>query len=162
MAAGGTSADQGLQGLTNEQSLSKLLGSGAGLSSDAQERQRQIHERLLGGSIWTKKAWNLQELVFSRRAVFIFESTITWQCHCATWNVETPGLIRSPQAREPCQEVFSEDALGLQTSPYPDLEEYARILYRYSGRELTYQEDIARDFPDIASTFARSFEGGFI
>lgn len=158
VAASGTHADHGFKACTKTEDARSLYA-GLRVSADPQVRQRQIHEFLLSESPWMGRGWTLQELVFSRRAIFLFDSTITWQCHCATWEVSMASTMLPATS---CSETFSEVAQGLQFSLWPDLEEYARLVHSYSGRKLTHLHDRYRAFLGITSTFARSFQEGFL
>ena len=41
---------------------------------------------MLQSSCWSKRAWTLQERVFSQRAVYMFDECVVWECHCLIWH----------------------------------------------------------------------------
>ncbi|KAF4506872.1 hypothetical protein G6O67_006910 [Ophiocordyceps sinensis] len=121
------------------------------------------HNHLLMASRWNTRAWTLQELLYSRRAVFLFEDTVTWECHCHVWQGSTAVATQSTRRkRHECANRISPAALGFQHSPWPDLDEYARIAMDYSCRRLTLVDDTLPAFAGITHVLSRVFAGGFV
>ncbi|KAH0564819.1 hypothetical protein GP486_001792 [Trichoglossum hirsutum] len=163
VAALGTSADHGLRGIRGV-CLAKTEREEGVIPKicDAEgERtvRRASHHSLVNRSLWNRRGWTFQELVFSQRALFFHDHTITWECHCAIWHEsdKSPSLQTNL-----CLGRFSENAKGLQYAPWPNLEEYARLVKDYSGRKLTYSEDVLSAFNGITTSLSQTFEGGFI
>ncbi|KAH6661935.1 heterokaryon incompatibility protein-domain-containing protein [Plectosphaerella plurivora] len=48
---------------------------------------RKGHEEMLRATRWTERCWTMVEGFYARRALFVYEETMTWECHCATWNL---------------------------------------------------------------------------
>lgn len=123
------------------------------------------HGELLRQSKWNTRGWTLQELLYSRRVVFFFQETVTWECHCSLWQKNSTNLIpklRGNNNRQDCINRVSEPILGFQHAPWPDLDEYARIAADYSARRVTYVEDTLRAFSGITSMLSRTFSDGFM
>ncbi|KJZ72171.1 hypothetical protein HIM_08436 [Hirsutella minnesotensis 3608] len=86
------------------------------------------HEQLLLASKWMTRAWTLQERLYSRRAVYIFEDTVNWECHCELWEGSATSVMPASRGkRHECTIRMSSAAFGFQHPPWPDLDEYARI-----------------------------------
>jgi hypothetical protein len=109
-------------------------------------------------SRWNQRGWTLQELVFSQRALFYHEHTVTWECHCAIWHEKATF----DSENDSCLIRFNPQAWGLQYALWPDLEEYSRLVQNYSQRQLTFREDIVPAFSGITMTLSQSFQNGFI
>lgn len=48
---------------------------------------RKGHEEMLRATRWTERCWTMVEGFYARRALFVYDDTMTWECHCATWNL---------------------------------------------------------------------------
>lgn len=122
------------------------------------------HNELLRQSKWNTRGWTLQEHLYSRRTVFFFQDAVTWECHCELW--QKSSLISMPKLRgsnrHECTNRLSSAILGYQHTPWPDLDEYARIAADYSARRVTHVEDTLRAFSGITSMLSRTFSDGFM
>lgn len=126
--------------------------------------QGQSHDELVLKSRWHSRGWTLQEYMYSRRCVFFFEDTITWECHCDLWENTPPSILKAIQ-RKPtpaCTIAPAEAILGYRHTTWPDLDEYARIAMEYSARKVTVPEDALRAFAGITHMLSRVYPGGFI
>ena len=124
--------------------------------------KQEHHSRLLQESTWDRRGWTLQEKVFSQRAIFFHRHTVTWECHCAIWHEgETPPQSIPPECKSDHETSLSKSSRGLRYSPWPNLDQYARLVVDYSYRDLTFKEDIMRAFAGITNTLAATFLGGF-
>ncbi|KEY66819.1 hypothetical protein S7711_09502 [Stachybotrys chartarum IBT 7711] len=121
------------------------------------------HNDLLLGSKWNTRAWTLQELLYSRRAIFFFEEAITWECHCELWQGNPTSMLKSIRGnRHVCTNPLSSSVFGFQHAPWPDMDDYARIASDYSARRVTLVDDSLRAFTGITQVLSRVFPGGFI
>ncbi|KAL7817080.1 tol protein [Trichoderma gracile] len=122
------------------------------------------HSELLRQSKWNNRGWTLQELLYSRRIVFFFQDTVTWECHCNLWQKNSINIMPKLRAssRHDCANRLSSAILGYKHPPWPDLDEYARIAADYSARRVTYVEDTLRAFSGITSMLSRTFSDGFM
>lgn len=122
------------------------------------------HSELLRQSKWNNRGWTLQELLYSRRTVFFFQDAVTWECHCDLWQKSSSNIMPKLRgsSRQDCTNRLSSAILGFQHSPWPDLDEYARIAADYSIRRVTYVEDTLRAFSGITSMLSRTFSDGFM
>lgn len=127
------------------------------------------HNELLRTSRWNTRGWTLQELLYSRRAVFFFEDTVTWECHCDLWQGATGGGGGSAFARSmakgkkpECTHRIAPSAYGFQHAGWPDMDEYARIAADYSARRVTLVDDTLKAFSGITQVLSRVFPGGFV
>jgi hypothetical protein len=159
VAAGGISAQHGLQGVENLtlESNQRQGGFLPGMRYPVQA----VHYGLIGRSEWSLRGWTFQEFVFSQRAIFFFNSAITWECHCAVWN---EGISIESSLQRECRDPkrYSRNARGFHYTSWPDLEEYHRLVREYNKRKLTYTADTLPAFAGITSALSRTFQGGFI
>lgn len=131
--------------------------------SPAQSGSAKGHDALLRQSRWSTRGWTLEEGLYSRRRVYFFEDVMTWECHCDTWEGSPTGLSKSIRGRrEGCAGLVSSPALAYCHSPWPDLDQYARISMDYSARRLTSVDDTLRAFSGITHVLSRTFPGGFL
>ncbi|KAJ6781376.1 hypothetical protein PWT90_04322 [Aphanocladium album] len=128
------------------------------------------HNELLLASRWNTRGWTLQELLYSRRAVFFFEDAVTWECHCDLWQGAGAGggngsaFARAMmKGKKPeCTNRIAASAYGFQHAAWPDMDEYARIAANYSARRVTLVDDTLRAFSGITHVLSRVFPGGFV
>ncbi|KAG6038208.1 hypothetical protein E4U41_004460 [Claviceps citrina] len=120
------------------------------------------HDELLQASKWNTRAWTLQERIYSRRAVFFLEDGVTWECHCDSWQGSAMNMMKMLKGKKPfCTNRVSSAAFGFQHSPWPDLDEYARLVMDYSVRRVTSADDTLLAFAGITHVLSRIFQGGF-
>jgi hypothetical protein len=120
------------------------------------------HVDLLLQSRWNSRAWTLQERIYSRRKVYFFEDTMTWECHCDLWQGSPTSVMKSLRgSNQPCTNRVALGSLGFLHTPWPDLDEYARIAADFSARRMAFVEDTLRAFSGITQTLAKVFPGGF-
>ncbi|KAM3527895.1 hypothetical protein NHJ13051_002672 [Beauveria bassiana] len=123
------------------------------------------HNELLLASRWNTRGWTLQELLYSRRAVFFFEEVVTWECHCDLWQQGNGGgFARNMwKGKKPeCTNRIASSAFGFQHAPWPDMDEYARVAADYSARRVTQVDDTLKAFSGITTVLTRIFPGGFV
>ncbi|KAE9362687.1 HET-domain-containing protein [Stipitochalara longipes BDJ] len=58
-------------------------------------------------SCWSKRAWTLQERIFSQRALYIFDACVVWECHCLIWHEFQRGNAISNTTAKSHEQVFS-------------------------------------------------------
>lgn len=120
------------------------------------------HHELLLSSKWNTRGWTLQELVYSRRAVFFFEDAVTWECHCDLWQGNATNMTKILRGKKPaCTNRLSEAAFAFQHTEWPDMDEYARLAMDYSMRRVTIVDDSIRAFTGVTHVLSRIFQGGF-
>lgn len=121
------------------------------------------HQDLVVASPWYSRGWTLVERLYSRRCVFFFEDTVTWECHCETWQGSPNSVMKKLKGnRQGCTGTIPDAIFAYQHSPWPDLDEYARIVMDYSARRLTHVDDTLPAFSGITHVLSRSFPGGFV
>jgi len=125
----------------------------------------KTHQDLVAASKWNTRAWTVQEALYARRAVYIFEDTLTWECHCETWTDSTQTsklkMLRA-QSRPRCALRLGPPHLAFQHSPWPDMDDYSRIVMDYTSRRLTFVEDTTKAFAGITNVLSKVFAGGFV
>ncbi|PHH59481.1 hypothetical protein CDD82_2451 [Ophiocordyceps australis] len=119
------------------------------------------HDDLLSASRWNTRAWTMQERLYSRRAVFLFEDAVTWECHCDLWQASTASSVLRGKRTE-CSSRQSPAAHGFQHAPWPDMDEYARIVMDYSARKLTLVDDSLAALQGTMYVLSHIFDGGFV
>ncbi|KAG6004355.1 hypothetical protein E4U43_000753 [Claviceps pusilla] len=123
----------------------------------------QEHSELLQASKWNTRVWALQERIYSRRTVFFFEDTITWKCHCDLWQGDTTNMMKILKGKKPiCTHGLSESVFAYRHSPWPDMDEYARLVMDYSVKRVRLVDDTLMAFAGITHVLSRTFQGGFV
>ncbi|KAK2028197.1 HET-domain-containing protein [Colletotrichum zoysiae] len=130
---------------------------------------RKLDDLVLS-SRWAGRAWTVQEGMYSRRKVYVFEETVTWECHCDVWQGSPAGgggrfskILKGGAGRGgPCQQRAFPAATGYLHPVWPDMDEYARIAMEFSARRVTLMSDTTRALRGITTVLSRSFAGGFI
>ncbi|KAF5674823.1 hypothetical protein FDENT_9917 [Fusarium denticulatum] len=123
----------------------------------------RTHQELVAASPWYTRGWTLVERIYSRRSVFFFEDSITWECHCEIWQGSPNSVMKKLRGgRQECTGAVPDAAFAFQHPPWPDLDEYARYAMEYSARKLTLVDDTLPAFAGITHVLSRSFPGGFI
>lgn len=123
----------------------------------------QSHEEKIVDSTWSIRGWTLQEYMYARRSVFFFENDIAWECHCEIWQGSPSSALKSIRGgKQGCPAPPSTAAYAYRHPPWPDLDEYARIVMDYSGRRLTVVDDTLKAFSGITHVLSRVFPDGFV
>ncbi|KAL5604449.1 hypothetical protein BROUX41_002419 [Berkeleyomyces rouxiae] len=147
---------------------------------------KAVHIDLVFESVWSTRAWTLQEALYSRRCVYIFRDVYSWECHCDTWQSNILALpsapattistkhkilggsssaarakVTAPSALK-CTARITPAALAFRHTQWPDMDEFARIVMDYSTRRLTHVQDTQRAFSGITNILSRTFAGGFV
>ncbi|PHH49090.1 hypothetical protein CFIMG_007970RA00001 [Ceratocystis fimbriata CBS 114723] len=148
---------------------------------------KALHMDLVLDSTWSIRAWTLQEALYSRRRVYIFQDVYSWECHCDAWqsNILVPaasgntattstkhkilggsGITTRAKAAAAsalkCTARVAPAALCFRHTQWPDMDEFACIVMDYSTRRLTYVQDTQRAFSGITNLLSRTFAGGFV
>ncbi|KAL0259760.1 hypothetical protein SLS55_005500 [Diplodia seriata] len=167
VAAQGETADFGLRGIKGVSSPRRL--------ADEIHTLHDGTQILSYGDGWfsqlipTKyahRAWTFQEYLFSRRKIMFKNDSVYWKCEGATWEEEIA------QIHYPRLELGMGPASNMSTmllprkqrllQPIPSLNDYARLVYAFNAKELTYPEDLPYTFAGMATMLSRSFVGGII
>jgi hypothetical protein len=123
----------------------------------------RTHQELVAASTWYTRGWTLVERIYSRRSVFFFEDSVTWECHCETWQGSPNSVMKKLRGgRQDCVGSIPDAVFAFQHPRWPDLDEYARYVMEYSARKLTLVDDTLPAFSGITHVLSRSFPGGFI
>ncbi|KAI1109253.1 HET-domain-containing protein [Nemania sp. NC0429] len=94
---------------------------------------------------WYTRGWTLQEIVFSRRALYFTETGAFWECHCHTWSEDTPTTDLS-WCNSKCNNKLSDIFRDSYFPSWPNLHMYLQLVAAYSNRQLTFDEDIVAAF----------------
>lgn len=121
------------------------------------------HQELILASPWNSRGWTLVERLYARRGVYFFEDAVTWECHCETWQGSPNSVMSKLRGkRQECTGIVHDAALAFEHSPWPDMDEYARIVMDFSSRKLALADDTLRAFSGITNVLSRTFPGGFV
>jgi hypothetical protein len=166
VVADGKDANHGLRGIKGVSQSRKVVRKSVDL--DDNFKLLQIHHSRLKSSVWWSRGWTLQEFVFSQRAIIFHDDIVSWECHCAVWDEDMEAgqaLDKSSEMNSEsasCQERYSNQARGLQFSPWPNLDQYMLLVCAYNSRQLTFAGDVLAAFKGVTNVLSRTFEGGFL
>lgn len=107
-------------------------------------------------TIWNTRGWTFQEQIFSRRLLAFTETSVTWECHCATW-VEGSRL-----RKKSCQNNTQMVAQGFAFHMNPSFEDYEGHASVYNARHLSYPEDAADALSGMLHVLSNTLNGGFV
>ncbi|KAK8008147.1 hypothetical protein PG991_010698 [Apiospora marii] len=164
VACDGNDAEFGLRGLRHSsqpRSLPGLLPLAPGITLTTRS------EDILGGTPWSRRGWTLQEQIFSRRSIIFYENTIQWICRSSRHYEDVDSPLDSPPDL-PAGAVGDVESHFEQLNPLdlslnvPDLSILCMLIANYSGRDLTYQEDVMSAFVSTFGAMQRAFPRGFI
>ncbi|OJD34800.1 heterokaryon incompatibility protein [Diplodia corticola] len=115
---------------------------------------------------YAHRAWTFQEYLFSRRKIMFKDDSVYWKCEAATWE-EDIAQIHYPRLELGLGSASSMGTMLLPRKhkllqPIPSLADYARLVYAFNTKELTYPEDLPYSFAGMATMLSRSFAGGII
>lgn len=132
-------------------------------NSKAPKPPNRPHAELVAESKWNMRAWTVEEALYARRAVYVFEDAVTWECHCDLFQGSQSRLrMLKPGSGHKCASRLGSAHLAFQHSPWPDMDDYARIVMDYTMRRLSFVEDTARAFAGVTSVLSKVFPGGFV
>jgi len=153
----GDDAGYGLRGFASIRRAPLARGKRHHLSWTEHQLTRLSH---LPSTKWYSRGWTLQEIVFSRRTLFLTEEGAFWECHCHTWSEDTAGsFVR--QVNTKCNKKLADIFRSQYFPPWPNLHMYLQLVAAYNNRELTFDDDVLAAFAGITSSLS-SFEGGFL
>lgn len=149
---------RGLHGISKPRSLPPVL-----LLTD----QASVTTRLCGKiqrSKWATRGWTLQEQLFSRRKLVFIQDSVRWICRENSYYED----VNSPFNLDPSMLYFDGGGYIEKRSIqdlslyFPDLSILIDLLAEYSGRDLTYEEDVIPAFSSTLNVLRRGFPRGFI
>ena len=142
-----------------EHSTNHKLKRASEQAKDRQYLEEQAY--LLMHSPWYSRGWTFQESLFSRRKIIFQNNTVNWECHCTAWY---EGQERNGDAvNEQCMRDpgHGRDG-GFDSTAWPDLYRYARLVCLFNRRQLTFPEDALFAFAGVMNSLSRTFKYGFI
>lgn len=109
---------------------------------------------------WYARGWTFQEVVFSRRILYLTDHGASWECHCESWTENTnPRQLRFCR---PCNKVLADIFRDSYFPPWPNLHMYLQLVAAYNTRQLSFDEDILAAFAGITTSLSTAFVGGFL
>lgn len=181
VAASGTHADAGLQGVQRDnQSTERSIH-----QESAEIQDTHLLAPLSGGqnlesTPWNRRGWTFQERLLSRRIIAFADNELVWYCHAMTCREDSPSGdaddgIRPLQALTLEPSWFTGSGAGrntiwvdgsLETDRFGmthlvrsgRFSEYVKAVQQYTHRQLTHGSDILNAFAGLSSIFQRSFQ----
>ncbi|OAR01509.1 hypothetical protein LLEC1_02609 [Akanthomyces lecanii] len=111
-----------------------------------------IHAR----TMWTKRAWTLQETVLSKRMLCL-SFVASWACGGAHWSEDLEDLSEIEG-----QHALTEKRDKLYIPEWPDMSQYSRLASEYAARRLTMPDDTLSAFEGILAPMRQLLPGGFL
>lgn len=103
---------------------------------------------------WHRRAWTFQEAIFSRRLLIFYRDSLHWECIRSQPKHDSLGLGNLANSKTGLNEYIAGNL--------PDLSQFARLIYEYTQRRLSYPEDALRAFAGMATALrSTQFPGGF-
>lgn len=115
---------------------------------------------------YSHRAWTFQEYLFSRRKIIFKDDTVYWQCASASWEEEIAQVQCSKLALGMGAGSNIDSTLLHRNALVPrqisSLTDYARLVYGFNTKELTYPEDVPYAFAGIATMLSKTFVDGIV
>ncbi|KAK4656244.1 hypothetical protein QC762_309610 [Podospora pseudocomata] len=126
---------------------------------------RYLYDKLLK-SKWATRGWTFQEQVLSRRSIIFVNGDVFWDCRNSLWSYESPGPRKEAgegyDAYSQKQIDNHEMAVTVPSTAFADFRLYRELVCLYSGRDLTYAQDVLSAFMGIINELSHTFPGGFV
>ena len=123
-------------------------------------------------STWHTRAWTFQERAVSRRCMVFYQNTVKWECQVEVllehrlWNATQTKQLNVESDKD-INSIMETVAFGIQKdgfprhnisiTPWPDVLQFRKLWFGFSGRALSHQEDSLRAFSAIIGTFFAFF-----
>ncbi|KAI9147073.1 hypothetical protein HJFPF1_13104 [Paramyrothecium foliicola] len=114
---------------------------------------------------WGRRAWTVQEHIFSKRRLIYEDGWIRWHCSRATWQEDSTAS----QVGNWPNDGISDDVWGdLQSirkelgRNIPNVQALADSIRHFVRAELTFPEDVLDSFAGLATALEPCYEGGFV
>ncbi|KAF4969172.1 hypothetical protein FSARC_3548 [Fusarium sarcochroum] len=147
----------GIRGVSNPRQLSPRLRLTPGVCI-------AIRKETYQQGPWTRRGWTMQEDVFSRRKLILGGGTVKWVCRSSMFYEDVDSPRNAPVKvlyREHIEELYSANPLDLSLN-VPDLSVISNLIFNYSCRDLTYDEDIILALSSTLKAMRTAFPHGFI
>ncbi|KAK8097486.1 hypothetical protein PG984_016625 [Apiospora sp. TS-2023a] len=184
VAASGTNADAGLQGVQR----TTVAPDTPGVERQLQQTYTEIqganiiapldHSQNVESTPWNRRGWTFQERLLSRRLLVFAHNEAIWYCRSMTCreDMENGGYGDYGSGIHPLDFLtlksswLASDGAWMDGSLVKDrysrthlvrsgrLAEYIRAVEQYTPRQLTFQTDVLFAFAGLGSIFERSFE----
>ena len=185
VAAGGTNAHAGLQGVRRRHFAQpgrqlverQILQSSAKINNDITVIAPATNQQNLETSEWNGRAWTFQEKLLSRRLITFADGEAVWHCRCMIAREDMP-VADTGYEYDPLDWLNLKPAyLGIGTEEHwkdGSLEvtrhglthvvrsgtfaEYARMIEQYSSRKITYDSDAINALAGLLRIFSLCFQ----
>ena len=108
-------------------------------------------------AVWHTRGWTFQERVVSPRTLVFVGDIVYWECReMRCFENLAYGHSNRPAPISPSGEY----SLGLK--PWPDLEDYFRLVAKYNTRRFKYENDALNAFTSITTVMSNTFQDGFL
>ncbi|KAJ5732742.1 hypothetical protein N7493_004223 [Penicillium malachiteum] len=116
-------------------------------------------EAVIDNSLWSKRAWTLQERILSRRCLIFAEGRVYWQCRSIgiSEDIHTDG-----SSKELSLDPITSPLRTLQELQGRPLRSYMSYVSMYTGRSLTKQRDALAAFRGISWLLERYMDTTFL
>jgi hypothetical protein len=113
-------------------------------------------EAYIQQSAWASRGWTFQERQLSKRCLLFTENRVFYQCQEAVWSEETSS--EGPSKSWTLDHVGSPAAL-FNENP---LKRYSNSVEQFTGRRLTFEEDILNAFTGIMTSLEQPLGTTFL
>ncbi|KAM0546001.1 hypothetical protein ACHAPJ_011113 [Fusarium lateritium] len=113
---------------------------------------------------WTSRGWTMQEDIFSRRKLIFGADTVRWMCRSSMFCEDVDSPRDAPVKalyRDHIEELYSANPFDLSLN-VPDLSILSNLIFNYSCRDLTYDEDIILALSSTLKAMRNAFPHGFV
>lgn len=152
----GDNADHGLRGIKG---MTPPLTRDHGVTNLQRTAHQLTRIATIPSTKWYSRGWTLQEIVFSRRALYFTERGAFWECHCHTWSEDTLDFHLVSQNTR-CNKIVADIFRDSYFPRWPNLHMYLQLVSTYNSRQLTFDDDALAAFAGVTTALSDTFYGG--
>lgn len=160
VAADGVDAEHGILGIKGVSDPRTLPFPVIQLSKSLGMRSRGYQN--IFHSPWGRRAWTLQEHLFSRRKLIFVHGSVQWMCQESRYFEDIRQDCLSNRKKKQHygreQELESVGEIALK---YPMISQTEEILGQYTARSLTFGNDVIRAIEAIFTAYGEAYPSGF-
>ena len=112
-------------------------------------------------SIWSNRAWTLQEHALSVRLLIFTPSEVFWECDCSVWN-EGVHLEASNCEGTEIERKYPKERMKKHSPDFTAFQSYAFFINQVSARKISFENDRIDCVRGLLENLSRDVPGGFI
>lgn len=160
VAADGVDAEHGILGIKGVSDPRSLPNPVIQLSKSLGMRSRGYQN--IFNSPWGRRAWTLQEHIFSRRKLIFVHGSVQWLCQESRYFEDTrQDSVSNRKKKQHYSREQELESVGEIALEYPMISQIEEVLTQYTARNLTFGNDIVRAIESVFTACGKAYPSGF-